>query len=169
MNIRPISFKGMPHNYYKIDNTVSRSAQPMIDDFVWLKEQGVTDIINFRTMFKPSINFHEREVVENLGMKYHNIPTSTKTPSVENVDKFLNLVDDIKKNKGKVHIHCMAGADRTGMYSFIYKMQEGMGSLTININDWIEKGHSRSRFPNLIPWALKYIKKLYPKHPPIPL
>ena len=50
MRINPMPFKGKPNNYLKIDNTLSRSAQPMAEDFAWLKEQGVTDILNFRTM-----------------------------------------------------------------------------------------------------------------------
>ena len=37
-----ISFSGIPKKYIKIDNFVSRSAQPQKDDFVWLKEQGIT-------------------------------------------------------------------------------------------------------------------------------
>ena len=121
MNIRPISFKGMPHNYYKIDNTVSRSAQPQKEDFAWLKEQGVTDIINFRTMFVSGIDFDEKKVVESLGMKYHNIPTITAKPNDDNIKEFLDLTDTVCKNNGKLHLHCAAGADRTGMYSFIYK------------------------------------------------
>ena len=50
MKTQSITFKGMPNNYSQIDKTVSRSAQPMAEDFVWLKEQGVTDIVNFRTI-----------------------------------------------------------------------------------------------------------------------
>ncbi len=44
-----ISFRGQPNNFHIIDRNVLRSAQPAAEDFAWLKEQGVTDIINFRT------------------------------------------------------------------------------------------------------------------------
>ena len=50
MQVKNISFKGMPKNYAKIDSYLSRSAQPMAEDFVWLKQQGVTDVLNFRTI-----------------------------------------------------------------------------------------------------------------------
>ena len=81
MIISPISFKGMPNNYSKIDNTLSRSAQPMAEDFAWLKEQGVTDVVNFRTMVVSGVEFDEKTSVEELGMIYHNIPSITSKPT----------------------------------------------------------------------------------------
>ena len=59
MLVSSVSFKGIPINYLKIDNTVSRSAQPNADDFLWLSEHGVTDIINFRTMKVEKLDFSE--------------------------------------------------------------------------------------------------------------
>ncbi len=157
MNFSTICFKGIPNNYSKIDNFISRSAQPKKDDFAWLKEQGVTDIINFRTMYDSKIGFDEKKIVEALGMHYHNIPTITSQPNEAQVNEFLNLVDSISQNGGKTHIHCYAGADRTGLYAFIYKMKKGIDSFFINKNEWISKGHNTILYPKLIPWAEKFI------------
>ena len=55
-----IKFAGKPDNYSVIDKFVSRSAQPKKEDLKWLKELGVTDIVNFRTMYTPDINFDEK-------------------------------------------------------------------------------------------------------------
>lgn len=148
-----VNFTGKPSNYAQISDKVSRSAQPSQDDFVWLKNNGVTDIINFRTMGDPGINFDEKSTVENLGLKYHNIPTYTRHPKDKQVVEFLHLVDSITKTSGNVHIHCKAGADRTGMYSFIYKTIKNMGSNTENINEWISHGLHQKLYPNLIQWA----------------
>lgn len=153
-------FKGMPDNYTKIDDIVSRSAQPKKEDFKWLKEQGVTDIFNFRTMYAPAIDFSEQETVETLGMKYHNIPSVTKNPKEENVSMFLNQIEEITANKGKAHIHCKAGADRTGMYSFIYKMIKGIGTLSENKAEWLSRGHNTTLYPNLMQWAEDFVKKI---------
>ena len=84
-SISNIFFKGKPNNYAKIDEHITRSAQPLKDDFAWLKEQGVTDIINFRVMYESAIDFDEKEEVEKLGLRYHNIPTITKRPNEEKV------------------------------------------------------------------------------------
>ena len=169
MDIQAISFKGMPQNYQVINKYVSRSAQPAPEDFAWLKEQGVTDIVNFRTMLDPHITFNEKSIVEELGMNYHNIPTYSRSPKEEDVDRFLKLTEEVSNRDGKLHIHCKAGADRTGLYAFIYKMKQGIGSLTANIEEWISRGHNQQLYPNMINWGKNFVKDCHPKHPPIPL
>ena len=161
MKINPIfsSFFGKPENYSKIDNYVSRSAQPVKEDFAWLKEQGVTDVINFRYMTEPGIDFDEKTVVEELGMKYHRIPSRTSKPTEENIRKFVSTVDEIIQNGGKPHIHCKAGADRTGMYSFIYKTIRGIGTEAENEAEWLKMGHHKDFFPDLIQWTKDFMKK----------
>ena len=160
MKIAPISFQGKPDNYSKIDKYLSRSAQPNKEDFVWLKEQGVTDVFNFRTMYVPAVDYNEEEIVESLGMKYHNIPSITRAPSEENVDVFLKEVDKIIEAGGKAHIHCKAGADRTGMYSYIYKSVKGIGESVENQLEMVKMGHNLKLYPDLLPWANNLIKKI---------
>ncbi|MBQ8460340.1 tyrosine-protein phosphatase [bacterium] len=159
MKVYPISFNGKPKNYTLIDNAISCSAQPMKEDFVWLKEQGVTDIINLRTMVVFASDFDEQKTVESLGMKYHHLPSRTRQPNINTINTFLDLIEEIKINREKAHFHCSAGADRTGMYAFIYKMLNGLGSLAENENEWIARGHHQNLYPNLI----KQTKELLPK------
>ena len=160
MIVSPISFKGMPNNYSKIDNTLSRSAQPMAEDFAWLKEQGVTDVVNFRTMVVAGVEFDEKISVEELGMKYHNIPSITSKPTEDNVQEFLNLAQKVADKNGKLHIHCKAGADRTGMYAFIYKAIKNIGSLVENEKEWLARGHNIQRYPDLRAWTKELVNKL---------
>ena len=169
LKIQSITFKGMPKNYQVIDKLVSRSAQPEPADFTWLKEQGVTDIVNFRTMLDPYIKFNEKTIVEELGMNYHQIPTQTRKPKEEDVNKFLKLTEEIAQKNGKLHIHCKAGADRTGLYAFAYKMKQGLGNLDFNIKEWISLGHQQKHYPNMIEWGKNFVKNFQHKHPPLPL
>lgn len=155
-----INFLGKPDNYAVIDKYLSRSAQPQKDDFVWLKEQGVTDIINFRTMHRPDVNYNEEEQVNKLGLKYHSIPSETAKPTKENINAFLELVELIKQQGGKAHIHCKAGADRTGMYAFIYKMLHNIGNLSKNQAEWFEHGYHYLRYPDLMEWTKNYVLNL---------
>ncbi len=160
MKVLKITFQGKPKNYAKIDKYISGSAQPGNADFKWLKNQGVTDIINFRTMHAPEIDFNEKEIVEKNGMKYHNIPTVSSAPQETAVKRFLTLINGIIEKGGKAHIHCKAGADRTGMYSFIYKQLNHIGTTAENEREWIQKGHDIKRYPHMIKWAKETIKKL---------
>ena len=160
MIISAISFSGRPNNYGVVDRYLSRSAQPMPEDFEWLKEQGVTDVFNFRTMVVADVAEGEKDVVEGLGMKYHNIPSFTRRPNEVNIKTFLNMMEDIIKNDGKAHIHCKAGADRTGMYAFIYKMIKGIGTLEENKKEWLNFGHHKDIYPDLIGWTEEFVKRL---------
>ena len=160
MKISSISFMAMPKNYARIDSFLSRSAQPSVEDFVWLKEQGVTDVVNFRTMFVSGIDFDEKKVVESLGMKYHNIPTITAKPNDDNIKEFLDLTDTVCKNNGKLHLHCAAGADRTGMYSFIYKTIKNIGTMVENEREWIARGHNLGRYPDLRTWTKDFLSRI---------
>jgi protein tyrosine phosphatase (PTP) superfamily phosphohydrolase (DUF442 family) len=153
-------FKGKPNNYAKIDEHVSRSAQPLKEDLTWLKEQGITDVINFRTMYAPAVDFDEAEELKKLGIRYHNIPTVTMKPNEEKIHKFLNIINNVIENNGKAHIHCKAGADRTGMYAFIYKTVKNIGTIAENEVEWLKFGHNKKLYPNLQSWTKEFVKKL---------
>lgn len=83
----------------------------------------------------------------------NNIPTITKKPNEEKVIAFLKLIETIKENKGNAHIHCKAGADRTGMHAFIYKMLKGLGPLAQNEAEWHTLGYHENLYPDLKNWA----------------
>lgn len=153
-----ISFAKKPENYAIIDELVSRSAQPEAKNIKWLKKHGVTDVINFRISGKE-IGFNEKEVVEKAGMHYHNIPTDARHPNEEKVGQFLDIVEGVRQAGGKVHIHCQAGADRTGMYSWIYKQKHGLGEMKDNEKEMIKMGHDRVMYPGLIRWITDFLYK----------
>ena len=156
--ITKISFKGAPSNFHIIDSNTLRSAQPDQNEFLWLKKQGVTDVINFRTYKNLSAPFDEKSVVTSLGMNYHSISSETAHPKIENVKKFLGIVNDVKARKGKVLFHCYHGSDRTGMYALIYHMKNGMGSFAENVADMCAKGFNQIKYPHLIEWVKKCLK-----------
>ena len=160
MAVEPVSVLSPPNNYLKIDNVVSRSAQPNKENLKWLKSQGVTDIFNFRTMIVSDIGFDEKSVVETLGMNYHSVPSITRHPKEENIDRFLKEVDEVARKGGKAHIHCKAGADRTGMYSYVYKSVKGLGSRLENQLEMIYMGYHLKLYPNLMNWTNNLINKL---------
>lgn len=162
-NKNNISYYAQPNNYRKIDNYISRSAQPTLENLKWLKQQGVTDVVNFRTMVEPAVDFNEQLEVEKLGMRYHSIPSVTAKPKKEKVVRFLDLVKTIKEKSRVLAIHCKAGADRTGMYSYIYKCMNNIDTPEKNLAEWLEMGHNKDLFKNLIPWTQKIVRELKKK------
>ncbi len=158
MKLSLFTFAKKPENYQKIDELVSRSARPKKSNIKWLKKHGVTDIVDF-TSAQDSAAFNERAAVEKVGIHYHNIPTNPFHPRESQVGEFLDLVEGVKQQGGKVHIHCKHGADRTGMYSWIYKQKHGLGEMEENRKEMIKMGHDFINFPRLIGWITDYLYK----------
>lgn len=146
-----------PENYKQIDKYLSRSAQPTLKELKWLKKQGVTDVVNLRTMEVPDIDYNEAEAVKKLGMKYHNIPSVSMYPKKENVGKFLDIVEGAKQNGGKVHVHCKEGADRTGMFSYIYERLNNIGTIKENLQELIDYHWHKNKYPYLNEWAETFV------------
>lgn len=140
-----------PDNFKQIDKYLSRSAQPMEENLKWLKDQGVTDIINFRNMSK--FDFDEAGYVQKLGMNYHIMPSVTKFIEKENVEEFLNILEKVKSKNGKVSIHCDHGADRTGMFSYIYERLNNIGTRKDNLEELTKHRWHKEKYPNLVKWA----------------
>lgn len=147
-----------PVNYKSVDGTLSRSAQIEKDNVKWLKDSGITDVINFRTMAVSVLDFDEGELLKSNGINYHRIPSISRTPVAENVGKFLDIVENVKNNNGKVLIHCKQGADRTGMYAYIYETIHNIGTEGSRIIELFKHGYHYDLYPDLIDWANNFIR-----------
>ena len=97
MKVQNIQYGIRPDNYAVVDRTLSRSAQPDANGFLWLKRQGVTDVIDFKTLNEPQVLPGEDMLAKKTGLKYHKIPTVTYEPKETLVKQFLELVENIKK------------------------------------------------------------------------
>lgn len=105
-------------NFGKMDDHFYRGAQPQPDDYQSLKDLGVATVIDLRN--DPTD--YEKSSVENLGMKYVNIPMSGwKSPKDEQIAQFLRLIND--PTTGIVFVHCKAGIHRTGVVGAVYRFE----------------------------------------------
>jgi len=153
--VKKISLR--PNNYKQIDTWLSRSAQPVMENLEWLREQGVTDIINLRNMSKD--NFDEGKFVKELGMTYHSIPSVTKFIKNENAKEILDVIELVKRKGGKVHLHCDHGSDRTGIISYIYERLHNIGTPKDNVEELNKYKWQKNKYPDLINWAEDIISK----------
>jgi uncharacterized protein (TIGR01244 family) len=105
-------------DFYQIGN-VFIGGQPDEKILKWFSEKGVTTVINNRTApeneKQTDEKFDEQEYVEELGMKYVNIPLGGKdgyTP--EAVEKFASAINE---SQGKILIHCTMGGRACHLWS----------------------------------------------------
>ncbi len=149
-----------PHNYKVVDNVLSRSAMPTSErNMKWLKKHGFTDIINFRESGSLYHGGRERELAEKYGIRYHHIPTDVKNMNEQQVAQFLDIVEGVENQGGRVDIHCRFGRDRTGAYTWIYKQKHGIGEMYENEQEMRSMGHDSAELPLLVNWVKDYLYK----------
>ena len=104
-----------------VPEILSRSGQPSLDEFKWLKNNGWKSIISLRVDGeKDDAPDPEIPGFNDLGLIYLNIPVKDgDTPSQEQAAQFLKFVTDPKNQP--VHIHCNAGTGRTGLMTALYR------------------------------------------------
>jgi uncharacterized protein (TIGR01244 family) len=113
-------------NFLKINTEFCTGGQPTTAQLSELKAQGITTVINLRTVGEAGFDAAAEEAeTKKLGMKYFNIPVSNQTgPKDEQADEFLKLTDDAKNRP--VFIHC-GSANRVGGFFLIRRvLRDGM-------------------------------------------
>lgn len=107
------------HNFFQVDSHVFRGGQPTGAGFAYLAKIGVKTILDLRESGQRAEE--EERAVTALGLKYINVGMSGLTPPTEaQITNILALLEDA--STGAVFVHCMRGADRTGVVIAAYRI-----------------------------------------------
>ena len=150
----PVTIK----NYHHIDRLISRGARPTEAQVAELKQHGYKHIIDFMTETAPDSDLPEEALwAKREGIQFHWLPFhSRNNPPEEYIDKFFEITDNAKLRNERVFIHCRHGADRTGVFSAIYKLRNYNVKLSDVVAEMFKYGHNANNNPNLIPYVIKY-------------
>ena len=108
-------------NFARVSDTYFRGAQPVGSDYADLAKLGVKTVINL--IGDSDLDAMEPSSVERLGMRYVQIPMSTrKAPTAKQLDAFLAIVNDPAMQP--VYVHCVGGRHRTGVMTAVYRMNK---------------------------------------------
>ncbi len=95
-------------NYHRVDAAFGCGGAVTDQAVAALKQQGFAAVIDFRAPDEPeSTVATEREAARNAGLKYINLPFSTKTPDGATIDLFLKSIADPANLPA--FIHCRTG------------------------------------------------------------
>ncbi len=112
-------------NMYPLGANAWRSNQPDPARFERLREVGIRSIINLRGPSAFAVYLFERESCERAGITLHNHMIDAYT--LNTAETYLGLLDLFASAEKPVLMHCKSGADRAGMASALYMMdQEGV-------------------------------------------
>ena len=127
-------------NFHQIHDWLYRGAQPPMDSFAELKSMGVKTVVNLRWRKGPVDR--ERARVTELGMTFIHIPLNYWTlPNRANVDEFLEVLD--KEELRPFFVHCLHGADRTGILFAMYRILRCQWSLKQAYDEMVRCGFHR--------------------------
>lgn len=91
-------------NYIKINELISTSGQPNIEQLKLLKQEGFEVIINLALCSSSNALENENMIVTQLGMTYIHIPVDIDKPKIEDLKLFLNIMQALASNK--ILVHC---------------------------------------------------------------
>jgi protein tyrosine phosphatase (PTP) superfamily phosphohydrolase (DUF442 family) len=143
---------------------VARGEQPEDDGLDWLKARGFRTVIDFRK------GHDERVAIESHGMTPVAIPVradllGSTAPTDAQVQQFFATVLDSAKRP--VFFHCRRGADRTGVFAALYRIEVDGWTNAQAIEEMQAFGFSE-RYGTLSRYVRDYRPRGYARAPAIP-
>jgi len=104
-------------NYIEINELISTSGQPKVEEFEFIANDGFEVIINLATHSSSNAIENEDKIVTKLNMTYIHIPVDFENPKLSDLKLFLNILQSLGANK--VLIHC-AKNYRVSAFMYVY-------------------------------------------------
>lgn len=114
-------------NRYQLSDDAWRSNQPDPVHFPALEKIGIKTVINLRGADKYSYYLFEVEACQDFGMKLIDHPLLARV--LGTAEEYLELLDIMQTAEKPFLIHCKSGADRTGIASALYLLDQCGASL----------------------------------------
>lgn len=106
-----------------IDNgKISRSGQPLMSEFKWLKSNGWKSVVDLRVdgEYKEVGDDRKLEGFQDLGFNFLSLPIRDGAPpTIDQANQFLKFVTD--PSNQPVHVHCRGGFGRAGTMIALYR------------------------------------------------
>ena len=106
-------------NYLQISDLIATSGQPTESQIAAIKEAGYQVLINLAPLEKFETTLpNEAAFVESLGMEYVHIPVIWNKPTLEDFDRFVQVMQ--ANGDRPVFVHC-AGNFRVSAFMYLYR------------------------------------------------
>jgi len=109
-------------NFHMVHPFLYRGGEPSKKGLQQLKEKGVKTLIDLRA--SSATTKSEEATAHELGMKYINLPMSSKAPTEAQLATYFEAVRQGRDKNEPVFLHCAHGSDRTGCLVGIWRVTE---------------------------------------------
>jgi protein tyrosine phosphatase (PTP) superfamily phosphohydrolase (DUF442 family) len=106
------------YNFLQLSDRMATAGQPTIEQYPAIANTGYQVVINLA--LKKSLNAIENEdaIATNLGLEYIHIPVLWETPTIEDFQAFVRVMDTNVERK--ILIHCAANM-RVSAFVYLYR------------------------------------------------
>ena len=142
---QPIHAEELP-NLHRVSDDLYRSAQPTGEAYAEAHQMGIKTVVNLRPGKGAARSERERDPM------VINIPVKTGAPRYEDARRFFEIVDDPARQP--VLLHCYHGADRTGAFTALYRINRQGWSAEHAITEMTGGGYKfHSMWIDLADWV----------------
>jgi protein tyrosine phosphatase (PTP) superfamily phosphohydrolase (DUF442 family) len=109
------------YNFVQISDSIATAGQPTADQFAAIRAAGYQIIINLALQTSTNAIANENEIVEAQGIKYIHIPVIWETPTLEDLDRFFQVMQENQDRK--VFVHCAMNM-RVSTFTYLYRVTQ---------------------------------------------
>jgi tyrosine-protein phosphatase SIW14 len=151
-------------NFHQVTEWLYRGGQPDAKGVEALARMEIGTVVSLRWT-KRTIETEQVRVVDQ-GMKFISMPLNYwHLPNQSIINQFLSILDNAKDRP--VFVHCLHGADRTGLLIAIFRIDRCGWSLDDAYREMVECGFHRFRIRHF-KWILgRYARRAASKGIPI--
>jgi protein tyrosine phosphatase (PTP) superfamily phosphohydrolase (DUF442 family) len=118
-------------NFLELSQAVATAGQPTESQLSSVKAAGYRSIINLAPGTHENALPNEREIVESLGIEYIHIPVRFDRPTIEDFDRFCDVMQS--RQDRSIFVHCAANL-RVSSFMYLYRrIYEGVTHETAQV------------------------------------
>ena len=102
-----------------LPDRVGTAGQPTAVQFADIKAAGYQSVVNLAPVHSTDAIPEEAELVTQLGMEYVHIPVDWETPSLDDLTRFFNVMD--QRSDSQVFVHCAKNM-RVSAFMYLYRV-----------------------------------------------
>jgi protein tyrosine phosphatase (PTP) superfamily phosphohydrolase (DUF442 family) len=105
-------------NFLELSPSIATAGQPTESQLLSIKNAGYRSIINLAPGTHENALANEREIVDSLGMEYIHIPVKFERPTIEDFDRFCEVMRSGEDRS--IFVHCAANL-RVSSFMYLYR------------------------------------------------